>query len=448
MKYFIKEAEITNHGENAIQLGAGVGLGSLALWKKFVKSEGGISNISIDSALKKFRKKYPNHGIVFSDFLNKPKDGNYYTKFNNDKNTGFINLADRKPSVFYHELGHGINDAKKTKITKLMFSNKNKAASIGSGILGLASALSVDPGEKNSKITNTLAATSFGLGLPTLVEEFRASKGGLNFAKKMKAPVSSKGKLALLGAFGTYLAGSVPGIYMGTKGLFEKEADFWEDRKNDAKYLGYLVKHKADVYVGGRALGGKKIPLIMHDWSKFKPSVWAPYRDYWIKGDKSPASLKRFRAAVKKHVNSETHHDYKYKDKGAPTVENYADWWAVSKHMDPTTPRNIKGFLGITKTSALELALPVIFSHIPQIKNAAQYLNVRFPKFGATGKAMLEHSAQTNPKIHKALTSPAGKAIAATVPGSGLILAPYVGKTMIGYARKQRSMGQKIIKAF
>lgn len=40
---------------------------------------------------------------------------------------------------------------------------------------------------------------------------------------------------------------------------------FIEDRKADAKQLGYLLKHKKDVYQSGRELGAPRLQLLKHD---------------------------------------------------------------------------------------------------------------------------------------------------------------------------------------
>lgn len=55
----------------------------------------------------------------------------------------------------------------------------------------------------------------------------------------------------------------------GSGGLVKS---FIENRKGDARQLRYLIRHKADVYKSGRELGAPRIQLLLHDWSKLKPS--------------------------------------------------------------------------------------------------------------------------------------------------------------------------------
>jgi hypothetical protein len=113
--------------------------------------------------------------------------------------------------------------------------------------------------------------------------------------------------------------------------------DWAGNRKEDYDYLKYLVDHKYNVYKGGRELGGDRWDLIKHDWSKFHPALWVPYREKWF-GDNP--NEKAFRRAAKRHVEMESHHDYKYfPDKNlSPNAENYADWWSVAKSKDPNIP--------------------------------------------------------------------------------------------------------------
>lgn len=136
---------------------------------------------------------------------------------------------------------------------------------------------------------------------------------------------------------------------------FEKTSDlkdWWENRKEDYEYAKMLAKHKYLVYKGGKEIGAPTMDLLKHDWSKFKPSIWTPYREAVIDervfevGPENidPKVWQDFRKAVLKHVDSETHHDYKYKNRGEPNLENYADWYAVTKANNSDTP-NIKTWL-------------------------------------------------------------------------------------------------------
>ena len=130
--------------------------------------------------------------------------------------------------------------------------------------------------------------------------------------------------------------------------IFNQLSDFVDDRVEDLAYADYLLKHKYYVLKGGLELDSPIWPLIKHDWSKFKPKNWVPYREKFF-GENTPKNQKLFRKAVQDHVNSESHHDYKYKNPDhtiKPNAENFADWWAVQKYYYPdTTPDSIKKWL-------------------------------------------------------------------------------------------------------
>jgi hypothetical protein len=123
---------------------------------------------------------------------------------------------------------------------------------------------------------------------------------------------------------------------------FEKTADlaeWWGNRKEDLESAKYLAKHKYHVYKGGRELGADPIALLKHDWSKLMPSLWVPYREFFHGENRNdPKVHADFREAIKKHEEYESHHDYKYKNKGKPNLENYADWYSVAKTYNPATP--------------------------------------------------------------------------------------------------------------
>ena len=130
--------------------------------------------------------------------------------------------------------------------------------------------------------------------------------------------------------------------------IYNQLREFAENRVEDLVYGKYLLEHKYNVLKGGLELGHPIWPLLKHDWSKFKPKNWIPYREKFF-GQNTPKNQKLFRNAVQDHINSEVHHDYKYKDPHdiiEPNAENYADWWALQKYYYPeTTPDSIKKWL-------------------------------------------------------------------------------------------------------
>jgi len=89
---------------------------------------------------------------------------------------------------------------------------------------------------------------------------------------------------------------------------FIKQSGFIQNRKADLKELKYLAKHKLYVYEAGRELGLPRTQLLMHDWSKFKPSLWVPYRNEFFNGKVSKADQAAFDVAKLKHFQTEKHH--------------------------------------------------------------------------------------------------------------------------------------------
>lgn len=51
------------------------------------------------------------------------------------------------------------------------------------------------------------------------------------------------------------------------------------------RYLTYVLRHKWFVFVAGLKRGVPIGQLIVHDWSKFLPSEWWPYADYFYGHD-------------------------------------------------------------------------------------------------------------------------------------------------------------------
>lgn len=50
------------------------------------------------------------------------------------------------------------------------------------------------------------------------------------------------------------------------------------------RYLSYVVRHKWFVLLAGLRTGAPLWRLVIHDWSKFTPSEWLPYVDYFYRG--------------------------------------------------------------------------------------------------------------------------------------------------------------------
>lgn len=75
------------------------------------------------------------------------------------------------------------------------------------------------------------------------------------------------------------------------------------------QYLRAVIRHKRFVYEAGRKLGVSRWQLLIHDWSKFLPSEWGPYAEWFYghpghKPEESPV----FRAAWLRHQKRNPHH--------------------------------------------------------------------------------------------------------------------------------------------
>ena len=90
-------------------------------------------------------------------------------------------------------------------------------------------------------------------------------------------------------------------------------------------YLRYVVRHKWFVWQEGRKLGVGRLQLLKHDWSKFLPSEWKAYTEYFYgswrlrqrptvvqlmaSGAKTDEEIQRaFDAAWLKHQHRNKHH--------------------------------------------------------------------------------------------------------------------------------------------
>lgn len=51
------------------------------------------------------------------------------------------------------------------------------------------------------------------------------------------------------------------------------------------RYLRYVLRHKWFVFLGGLRFRVPLHQLIVHDWTKFKPSEWTPYVDQFYRKD-------------------------------------------------------------------------------------------------------------------------------------------------------------------
>lgn len=127
--------------------------------------------------------------------------------------------------------------------------------------------------------------------------------------------------------------------------------------KRHLQYLRYLANHKYHVFVAGWALGVSLWRLIKHDWTKFTPSEWGAYTEFFYgadsvkieatggpKGMKTPAAVRdRFDRAWLSHQRRNDHHfqhyilhedsgDVKVLEMGDMAVrEMVADWFGAGR---------------------------------------------------------------------------------------------------------------------
>ena len=81
---------------------------------------------------------------------------------------------------------------------------------------------------------------------------------------------------------------------------------------SDLRYLNYVLRHKWFVFVAGRRTGAPLWRLIIHDWSKFTPAEWGPYKRRFFAGnagkeDKS-GDKEEFLRAWTHHWHLNPHH--------------------------------------------------------------------------------------------------------------------------------------------
>lgn len=78
------------------------------------------------------------------------------------------------------------------------------------------------------------------------------------------------------------------------------------------KYLSYIFRHKWFVLVAGWKIGAPLWRLIIHDWSKFLPSEWGPYSNWFYSESNTEEEAKmssdRFDAAWNSHQKRNRHH--------------------------------------------------------------------------------------------------------------------------------------------
>lgn len=70
-------------------------------------------------------------------------------------------------------------------------------------------------------------------------------------------------------------------------------------------YLRYVIRHKRFVYRFGRELGLGRYQLLVHDWTKFLPSEWGPYVEFFYGSGTNQGDFDR---AWLRHQHRHPHH--------------------------------------------------------------------------------------------------------------------------------------------
>lgn len=83
--------------------------------------------------------------------------------------------------------------------------------------------------------------------------------------------------------------------------------------RRNGRYLDYVLTHKRHVFIAGIRLGVPLWALIVHDWTKFMPDEWRPYRDRFYPPSGQTAggitdALKQFNEATLQHFRRNPHH--------------------------------------------------------------------------------------------------------------------------------------------
>ena len=109
-------------------------------------------------------------------------------------------------------------------------------------------------------------------------------------------------------------------------------------------FLKNVIDHKWLVFLECRRLGLPLWIAIFHDWSKFRPSEFGPYADYFYGNSKESVKDAFFYACELHYARNKHHWNHWVKNGIAePMPELYrlemlADWWAVARALGNESP--------------------------------------------------------------------------------------------------------------
>lgn len=140
----------------------------------------------------------------------------------------------------------------------------------------------------------------------------------------------------------------------------ESESEKGKSLNIHIRYLSYVIRHKIFVFQAGLHTGASLWRLLKHDWSKFLPSEWIPYANYFYAPEpirrpldrpNHELTIKQWKSALKKkfntawlyHIHSNDHHWQFWILKGddgetvtlempeAARLEMIADWMGAGR---------------------------------------------------------------------------------------------------------------------
>lgn len=276
-KYFAKalekSANLLNPDDKQALSGLGAGLtigvtGSLVHHK--VK-EPKITDNFINHVVSKFNKKYPENKITIWPKL--------FTKHNDAHFKGTIRSIalgskNKFAGTFFHEIGHGINSiGSSNKINTLRHHIADKGLKASLGVVPLY--ILANNITDDNRIKEGIAYTSALASLPQLYEEGSASIRGAKFAKSIGNSLSTKAKLKLLGAFGTYLSLATPSLYLAGRHIAKRIGG--KDKTAAKKDFDY-ASWPDDMKVKGCSLGKDKNGYFAYTHRARSKSYKSPYK--------------------------------------------------------------------------------------------------------------------------------------------------------------------------
>lgn len=274
--------------------------------------------------------------------------------------------------------------------------------------------------------------------------------------------------------------------------MSDKDKPSWIDKfkrsvKDNINYAGYVIKHKANIVKPMVEMNLPYSQALSHDISKFRPSEFSPYRN-WFFGPEGRTAVEpsskvfnTWRHAVQKHYKDNPHHWMKVgKDPAKVPIEtkmeSVADWYSVGKTLrgsrgyptfknwyikrrdklpvDNTTKTIIDYNLGLLKTSNVKDTVDAAKAALTQLSDSTgvteagkKFMSSKAMKViakldeqvsnsrvGKELKLWNEYGKTFYPKAHKVSKILLNPAVPTVIPGLGEV--PMVATTAMGGATR------------